>query len=334
MPGRAGPKGPHVKLDEASPADVGVERSQVHPFPRPARRATSSYRSQVHGFDLRLSVSHATTYRYARPVVLEPHRLRLHPRSTHSLAIVYATIACTPPATLEWSQDVLGNLVAVAAFHEMAAELRIVSQFVVDLNVEAWPLFQVDLSAHNFPFGYSPDELIDLGGFVAPAHEAAPDVASWTQGFVRGRPTDTLSLLKDINAGVRAAIFYQARDEEGVQSPSETLSKASGSCRDFAALFIEAVRHLGFGARAVSGYLADPAPAAGGATSHAWAEVYLPGAGWIAFDPTHNRVGGGNLIPIAVGRAIDAIVPVTGRYGGDPGDFREMTVEVSVTPAA
>lgn len=282
-----------------------------------------------------MSVGHATTYRYARPVALEPHRLRLHPRSTHSLAIIYASIACTPRATLEWSQDALGNLVAVAAFHEMAAELRIVSQFVVDLKGEAWPVFPVDPSAHDFPFSYSPDEVIDLGGFIAPAHEAAPDVARWVQGFVRGRPTDTLSLLKDINAGIGSAIAYQVRYEEGVQRPSETLGKASGSCRDFAALFIAGARHLGFGVRAVSGYLADPDPVlAGGATSHAWAEVYLPGAGWIAFDPTHGRVGGGNLIPIAVGRSIDAIVPVTGRYSGDPADFMGMTVEVDVTPAA
>jgi transglutaminase-like putative cysteine protease len=294
-----------------------------------------SDRSQVNGPPLRLSVSHTTTYRYARPVVLQPHRLRLHPRSTHGLAVVYATVACSPPAAFEWSQDVLGNLVAVAAFHEMTAELQISSHFVVDLRVEEWPIFQIDLRAHAFPFDYSPDDVLDLGGFIAPPHRAAADVASWARGFVRGPPTDTLSLLKDINAGVRGAVSYEVREEEGVQSASETLAKARGSCRDFAALFIEAVRHLGFGARAVSGYLADPAPAApGGATSHAWAEVYLPGAGWVAFDPTHNRVGGGHLIPIAVGRTSEAIVPVTGGYSGDPGDFLGMVVEVSVAPAA
>jgi transglutaminase-like putative cysteine protease len=248
------------------------------------------------------------------------------------MAVVFASIATAPRSTLEWSQDVLGNLVAVATFQDLATELRIVSQFVVELKAAAWPVFHVDPSAHNFPFSYTPDELIDLGAFVAPADEASPEVADWARGFVHARPTDTLSLLKDLSAGVRSGVAYQTRDEEGVQSPAETLTKASGSCRDFTALFIAAARDLGFGARAVSGYLADPGPVdAGDATSHAWAEVYLPGAGWIAFDPTHGRIGGGNLIPIAVGRAIETIVPVTGRYSGQPSDFRDMTVEVSVT---
>jgi len=112
------------------------------------------------------------------------------------------------------------------------------------------------------------------------------------QGFIGSRPTDTLALLKDVNAAVQAAAAYRSRDEEGVQTGAETLAQASGSCRDLAALFIEAVRRLGFGARAVSGYLFDPRSAgAAGDTTHAWAEVYLPGAGSIAFDPTHARVG-------------------------------------------
>ena len=268
-------------------------------------------------------------------MILQPHRLRLHPRSSHNLAVVYATLACSPAAALQWSQDAFGNLVAVASFHEMASELRVTSQFVVDLTVEEWPVFQIDPQVHSYPFGYSPDEVMDLGGFMALPDRAAPDVAAWARGFVRGAPTDTLSLLKDINAGVLGAAAYGARDEEGVQSASETLARRSGSCRDFAALFIDAVRHLGFGARAVSGYLADDGPATTGpSTTHAWAEVYLPGAGWIAFDPTHNRVGGGKLIAVAVGRTSDAIVPVTGGYSGSPEDFLNMTVSVSISPAS
>ena len=153
------------------------------------------------------------------------------------------------------------------------------------------------------------------------------------RAFVRGVRTDTLSLLKDINAGILGPVAYRTRDEEGTQTPLETLALASGSCRDIAALFIAAVRHLGFGARAVSGYLFDPQPNADDpGSTHAWAEVYLPGAGWIAFDPTHRRLGGASLIPVAVARSNRQIMPIVGGYGGAPEDFVAMEVAVSVTP--
>jgi transglutaminase-like putative cysteine protease len=140
------------------------------------------------------------------------------------------------------------------------------------------------------------------------------------RGFIWSTPTDTLSLLKDLNAGVLAAAAYRPRDEEGTQTAAQTLALASGSCRDLAALFIDAAPLLGFGARAVSGYLYDPtdSDAAVADTTHAWAEVYLPGAGWIAFDPTHGRVGGGGLIPIAIGRYNGQVMPVVGSYVGGP----------------
>ena len=153
----------------------------------------------------------------------------------------------------------------------------------------------------------------------------------WAREFVRGSRTDTLSLLKDLNAGILGPVAYRARDEEGTQTPLETLALASGSCRDIAALFIEAVRHLGFGARAVSGYLFDHASADDPGSTHAWAEVYLPGAGWISFDPTHRRLGGARLIPVAVARRNGQIMPIVGGYVGSSEDFTAMEVAVSVT---
>jgi transglutaminase-like putative cysteine protease len=143
--------------------------------------------------------------------------------------------------------------------------------------------------------------------------------------------TDTLSLLKDLNIGVLGDIGYRTRDEEGTQSPAETLALGNGSCRDIAALFIEAARHLGFGARAVSGYLFAPDQDEGDAGStHAWAEIYLPGAGWIAFDPTHRTVGAGHLLPVAFAHLNRQIMPVTGGYLGTPEDFVSMDVAVHV----
>lgn len=157
----------------------------------------------------------------------------------------------------------------------------------------------------------------------------------WTQAFVRSNPTDTLSLLKDLNANISSWISYQSRDDEGTQSPLHTLDRGCGSCRDFAVLFAEATRSLGFGARIVSGYLYNPDQYMKGSSdlgsTHAWVEVYVPGAGWITFDPTNRGVGGFNLIPVAVARDIRQAVPVAGSFVGMTDAFRDMIVEVGVT---
>lgn len=156
-------------------------------------------------------------------------------------------------------------------------------------------------------------------------------LAEWIAGFVAGLTTDTLSLLKDLNAGILGSVTYRVRDEEGTQTPDETLGLASGSCRDIAALFIEAARYLGFGARAASGYLYDPEnTAADGDSTHAWAEIFLPGAGWVAFDPTHQRMGSAQLVTVAVARRDRQIMPVAGGYVGEASDALSMEVSVDV----
>jgi transglutaminase-like putative cysteine protease len=177
---------------------------------------------------------------------------------------------------------------------------------------------------------------MDLGALTVQQY---PDregrLAEWARAIVRGPTTDALSLLKDLSAAVPAAILYQDREEEGTQTPVETLDRGWGSCRDFAVLFAEAARSLGFGARIVSGYLRDVDQAGvrsvGAGATHAWAEVYLPGAGWITFDPTNRSVGGANLIPVAVVRDIKQAVPVAGSFVGPADALIGMNVEVSVT---
>jgi len=284
-----------------------------------------------------LTVAHRTTYRYARAVALQPHRLMLCPRGQHDLRLINASIECTPPAHIEWTQDVFGNLIAKASFDEVAETLSIDSRMVVDQSATTWPVFKIAPSAHQFPFAYSAEEATDLGALRIPQFPDAMDsVRDWVAAFRSAEPTDTLTLLKDINASIASQFSYLARDEEGTQSPDETIHTGSGSCRDFATLFIEAVRQLGFGARAVSGYLqtADELGSEQHGTTHAWAEVYLPCAGWIAFDPTHSRMGGAGLIPIAVARNIEQIRPVQGSYAGAREDFVEMIVSVTVSPGA
>lgn len=287
-----------------------------------------------------LTICHRTIYRYARPVALLPHRMMLCPRGQHDLRLLTTLLSCTPPAHIEWTQDVFGNLIATATFSDAVETLTIDSRMVVDQSATAWPVFSIAPSAHNFPFAYSADEVADLGSMRDSQYpEAADSVRDWVGTFRVVEPADTLTLLRNINAGILAEFAYCARDAEGTQSPEETIHSRSGSCRDFATLFIEAVRHLGFGARAVSGYIQPyEADRQGGDTqhgaTHAWAEVYLPSAGWIAFDPTHARMGGAGLIPVAVARNIGQILPVDGRYTGAPEDFVEMQVEVNVAAGA
>lgn len=277
---------------------------------------------------MRLSIVHTTTYRFARDVQFHPHRLMLRPRGSQDLHVLEHALHCSPTAQLAWSQDVYGNLVCTAAFEQPASQLTISSRLGVETWAEAWPVFRIDPSAHAYPYEYSPEGLVDLGALRRPEH-ASSSVEAWARRFIWSTPTDTLSLLKDLNAGVLATAAYRPRDEEGTQTAAATLDMASGSCRDLAALFIDAVRHLGFGARAVSGYLFDPAADdLRSDTTHAWAEVYLPGAGWIAFDPTHGRVGGGGLIAVAIGRCNSQVMPVIGSYVGEPDDFLGMMVSV------
>lgn len=280
-------------------------------------------------------IRHRTTYRYAQPVEFQTHRLMLFPRSSHVIRVLDSSLRCTPPARLERTQDIFDNLIIIADFSGAARRLVIESAVTVELSAARWPVFRIASHAHSYPFAYIPDELADLGALLVPEH-LDPDggLALWARRFIHATPTDTLSLLQDLNAGILSVVNYRTREEEGTQTPLETLAKASGSCRDIAALFIDAARHLGFGTRAVSGYLYDPDAQVGDhGSTHAWAEVYLPDAGWIAFDPTHQRMGSAALIPVAVARCNDQTTPVDGGYVGKPEDFIGMEVSVRVSQA-
>ncbi|WP_278393033.1 transglutaminase family protein [Sphingobium yanoikuyae] len=281
---------------------------------------------------MKLRIRHDTIYRYRRAVSLQPHRLMLVPRGSHDLTILSSSLDLSPKADMAWAQDVFGNLVAAASFALPTDMLAISSEVVLEQRALAWPIYRIAPGAHAYPFAYSQEEMADLGALLRPQYDDPEGkIATWARSFIAGSAVDTLSLLKDINAGIANAVVYRMRDEEGTQSPLETLSIASGSCRDMAALFIDCMRHLGFGARAVSGYLYDPdASSVDAGSTHAWAEVYLPAAGWIAFDPTHRRVGSANLIPVAVGRCNAQIMPVIGGYAGAAEDFSGMEVRVIV----
>jgi transglutaminase-like putative cysteine protease len=285
-----------------------------------------------------LNVRHTTVYRYRRPVRLQDHRLMLRPRDSHDLRLIQTKLTFSPSATVRWVYDVFGNSVAIASFAEPAAELRIESSLRLETyNVER-PASQLAPEAANYPFTYSADDRIDLGRMLERQYRDPGDrLGSWAQAFVRSNPTDTLALLDDLNRGVAAWISYQGRETEGTQTPVETLNRGFGSCRDLAVLLIEAARSLGFGARLVTGYLYNhPADgqspgAIGAGATHAWADIYLPGAGWVAYDPTNGTIGGADLIRVAVTRDIEQAVPISGSFFGAASDYIGMTVDVVVT---
>lgn len=284
----------------------------------------------------KLAIRHRTTYRYRSPVQLLPHRLMLRPRESRELQLLSHEVNITPDAVLTWSRDIFGNDVALARFVGVTDLLVIESNAVVEHSSPAWPVYEIDASAISYPFRYSDADWVDLGQ-LAVQHFPDPsgEFERWVMGFVAPTPTDTLSLLKDLNLGVHYHVKYQRREDEGTQEPAYTLASGFGSCRDLAVQMVEAARVLGFGARLVSGYLADMdgdlvGTSDAGAT-HAWAEVFVPGPGWIAFDPTNGTMGDAYLIAAAVVRDISQAVPASGSFVGPGNAFERLVVEVGVS---
>jgi len=283
-----------------------------------------------------LTVRHATTYRYDQPVSLGTHRLMLRPRDSHDLRLVDAELTLSPPGSMRWMHDVFGNSVAQVEFEQSASELMIVSTLHLERYGLARPVFPIAPEAQMYPFVYSANDRGDLGRLLD-RHYPDPRgvVDRWAKRFLIDAPMPTYNLLSNINGAIKTDFKYAERYEEGTQSPLETLKRKSGTCRDFALLFIEAVRSLGFGARFVTGYLYDPALDGGQAmqgsgATHAWADVYLPGAGWVEYDPTNGLIAGENLIRIAVTRDPSQALPISGTFDSTQGQFLGMTVDVTV----
>jgi transglutaminase-like putative cysteine protease len=290
-----------------------------------------------------LTVRHVTTYRYRQPVSFGEHRMMLRPRDGHDQRLLEARIDIQPePSEFWWVHDVFGNSVGVARFAARARELRFESAMRLDHNPMEDLDFRLEDHARSLPFSYSTEEMPDLARSIE-RHHADPDrvVDRWARGFLnKDGPTATLDLLAAITRAVKRDFTYISRSMRGIQEPWRTLELGSGTCRDFALLMMEAVRSIGLAARFVSGYLYSPArqPGAqdgrahvGGGATHAWVRVYLPGAGWVEFDPTNGIVGNRDLIRVAVARDPAQAVPLHGRWKGFPDDSLGMDVSVEVT---
>lgn len=284
----------------------------------------------------RYSIVHQTTYRFSGSVQLLPHTLRLRPREGHELRIESSTLDIDPPATLRWQRDVEGNCVATATFTQMAQVLAITSEVVIQQYDQAPYDFLVADYAVDYPFSYSPEDCVLLSPYLSQYSRGSAVLAEWMQFLMLpNEKLQTFSLLLRLNQRIFGMLNYRRRDEEGVQSPEQTLRLGTGSCRDYAGLFIEAARQLGFACRFVSGYLYSEATSylAGlSGSTHAWAEVFIPGAGWKGFDPTLGSIAGSEHIAVAVARLPVAVPPVAGAFLGVPGATLSVAVWVTELP--
>jgi len=279
----------------------------------------------------RFRILHRTYYNFSGEVRLEPHALRLRPREGHELHIESAILEITPPAKLRWHRDVEDNSVAIATFDTLARQLVIESEVVIQQFNEAPLDFLVDVYATNYPFAYTAEDRIVLSPYMNATQTAVGDpLAKWVASLWRaGEPIQTYALLERLCVHINQSFSYQVREEPGVQTPAVTLARGSGSCRDFATLFMEAARLLGLAARFVSGYLhAEPSSANFGST-HAWAEVFLPGAGWKGFDPTIGKIVGTDHTSVAVSRLPESVPPISGSFVGPPGASLDVGVWVT-----
>lgn len=280
----------------------------------------------------RLNISHVTEYRFATPVTLLQHRLLLRPRENHNVRIESSILDIFPGHVLQWKRDVLDNSVALVSFTDVSDQLRIASNVVIQ-HYEDNPFdFLVDGYAVNHPFDYPVTEQIELAPFLQSVYPSDREaVLRWLGGLGLQLSMETFTLLDRVNRRIADQFFYRMREEEGVQSPTQTLACNSGSCRDFATLFMEACRCLGLASRFVSGYLFTSEFVTSNASTHAWAEVYLPGAGWKGFDPTSGEVVSNRHIATAVARHPEAVPPVGGSFIGPSGSYPVLNVAVHVS---
>lgn len=283
-----------------------------------------------------VNLTHVTTYNYSQPAAFGEHRLMVRPRESFDQHLLDASLLIDPePTEIRWLHDVFGNSVAIATFHGRARHLRIESRArlhhipleLQDVHIEEY--------ARTYPFTYSSEEMPDLlRSIERQHHDPHRRIDNWAHRFVsRAGDKSTLDMLTDMTRAIRQEFTYVPRQQKGTQTPLETLDRGKGTCRDYAMLMIEAVRALGLAARFVSGYVYNPSGrrrVVGGGNTHAWVRVYLPGSGWVEFDPTNDIVGTEGLIRVAIARDIYQAVPISGSWTGFPGSYEGMDVSVDI----
>ncbi|WP_425613699.1 transglutaminase N-terminal domain-containing protein [Anatilimnocola sp. NA78] len=278
----------------------------------------------------RIRITHNTAYHYKTPVTFGPHRAILRPREGHDVHITAARVEIEPAANVRWVRDIYGNSIAIINFTEPGQTLRVFSEIDVDLYDDGPIECLVDESAQHYPFQYGAEEQIELVQYRLPSYpHDGPAIQQWLLQLYRpGQLIGTAELLNSLNTRIFESFQYRHRDEPGVQLPCQTLSLGTGSCRDYAVFMMEAARHWGFGARFVTGYI-QMSEGQHGAT-HAWTEIYIPGAGWRGYDPTNHKLAGNEHVSVAVARDQDKASPLSGFWAGPSDAFERMEVSVQV----
>lgn len=280
---------------------------------------------------MKLHIHHRTSYHYTTKVSFGPHRLMMRPREGHGLRLEKCSFTLSLPHQLRWIRDVHENNIGLVDFNEPADELVIDGEFYLDICEENPFNFVIVPEAAEYPFTYDHELRTDLLHLSRNLYVRDVDrIRDWLNPFWHpGKRVDTIELLQELTTTIYRTFRYRRRLEKGVQSPAETLEHNSGSCRDFATLFMEACRFLGLAARFVSGYMYH-AEITGRMSMHGWAEIYLPGAGWIGFDPSWGILASANYVPAAVSRDSEHAPPISGTYIGTPRAFIKTNVDLYV----
>jgi len=291
----------------------------------------------IEGLPLIFTIRHVTTYHYKRPVAFGEHRMMLLPRDDGDQSVLEAEFEITPePSQLSWTRDIFGNHVATARFANRAAELRFESAIRLDHSPAGFRAADIADFARTHPFAYAAEDRRGLAPFIARS-PPDPSLDRWVAGFLRDDGSaDTYELLVGMTQTLKRTFKHVARHEKGIQDPIRTLQLASGSCRDLAVLMIAALRSLGIAARFVSGYLHladDDDDRVAGGNTHAWAQIYVPGPGWVDFDPSSGMVGNQSLVRVAVVHEPREAIPLQGTWFGAASDHLAMKVAVKVTAA-
>ena len=283
----------------------------------------------------RFSIRHETRYDYDRPVAFGPHRLLVRPRDSHAIRLVSASLTLSPPGETRWSLDALDNCVCQFTPQGEARTLSIVSDLLLARYPAPLDLFPDCDPRSATPVDYAFEDRALLAPYMTPAATDAEGATRWARSQIGPVGEPAMDFLMRLTHAIHDNFEYLAREEEGVQTPAQTLRLSSGSCRDYAWLMVEALRHVGYAARFVTGYLYSPAHAPthanvrGAGATHAWAQVFLPDLGWLEFDPTNGVAESPDLIPIAVARIPEEAAPISGTLHGRPGASK-LTVSVDV----